>query len=99
MPGQAGINYTQDEFNERIGGVARDLNVVMDKIGEIQVYLAQFTAGDIDTMFTYTAGEGNDAKTAYTELDQLRTIYEGTANLAVAKDFRTFAKRLYGLGF
>ncbi len=30
---------------------------------------------------------------------QLLAIYRGTANLPVAKDFRTFSARIYGLGF
>jgi hypothetical protein len=40
----------------------------------------------------------NTLKSAMSDLDQLRTIFVGSATLGVAKDFRTFAKRLCGLG-
>lgn len=99
MAGDAGLVYTQAEFNELIGGIARDVNVVMNRIKDVKIYLDQHTAGALDTLYSYTAGEGAEIKSAYADLDELRTVYEGLATLAVAKDFRTFAKRLYGLGF
>jgi len=95
----AGIEYTQDEFNERIGGLARDLNVVLNRIGEVRAYLDTMTAGEVEALYGYESGEGSVIKSAYADLDELRTVYEGSAAVANAKDFRTFAKRLYGTGF
>jgi hypothetical protein len=45
----------------------------------------------------YAQGEVNTLRSAYTDLDQLRTVYEGTATRTPAYDYRTFAKLLVGV--
>jgi hypothetical protein len=39
-----------------------------------------------------------DLKTAFADLTQLGTIWTGQAALPTAKDFRTFVRRLWGVG-
>lgn len=94
----AGIQYTKDEFDERVGGLARDLNVVLSRIGEIRAYLDTMTGGEIEALYGYESGDGAVIKSAYGDLDELRSVYEGGA-LSSQRDFRQFAKRIYGLGF
>lgn len=97
MAGQAGITYTQAQFNELIGGVAGDLSRVMAAIETVFAYIDPLTGAALDALYSYDVGEGDAIRGAYIDLNQLRTIYEGTANLAVAKDFRAWAKQLGGI--
>lgn len=99
MAGTVGLSLTQSDFNERVGGIARDLNEIMGRIEDLKTYLDQYTDAELDTMYGFDSGQGTVLKSAYGDLDQLRSIYKGGAGLANAKDFRAFAKRLYGVGF
>jgi hypothetical protein len=46
----------------------------------------------------FTADEVATLKTAFTDLSQLGRIWAGAEALAAPKDFRTFVRRLWGVG-
>lgn len=88
---------TKAVLDSQMNSIIQNLDGVM---GEIQAMEAFFTAHP-DTDFTavtgpgpvgYAAGDVTNFKSAFSDLDQLRTIYQGSATLGTAKDFRTFAK-------
>jgi hypothetical protein len=45
----------------------------------------------------YSAGDVAVLRSAYTDLDKLRQVYEGVATQGTTYDFRTFAKQLVGV--
>lgn len=95
----AGLNALLDKqsVDLTVGSVAQKLNVVMRDIASTKRFIDAYQDTDF-TALGYTPGDIANIRSAYGDLDQLRTIYEGAANLAAAKDFRTFAQRLYGTG-
>lgn len=92
-----GINITKSDVDRVFGAAALELNVIMDKLGELEAWLDTKTVSDLEAL-GYTTSEANTLKSASADADQLRTLYEGTATLGAAKDFRTFLKLLYGFG-
>ena len=90
-----GFPTSKTDIDARAGQLALQLR---DTLRQIQLFEAYLVATPDATLITagYIQAEVNTLKSAYSDLDQLRTIYEGGANLSVAKDFRTFAKLLVG---
>lgn len=90
-----GFPALKADIDARAGQLALQLR---DTLRQIQLFEAWLlTQADANLVsLGYVQAEVNTMKSAYADLDQLRTIYEGTANLTTAKDFRTFAKLLTG---
>jgi len=92
-----GLNNEKTQVDETAGRIARDLNVVMERIADFAYWLdgigqAELVAGG------YTEQEAATLLSAYADLDELRSIYQGALDLPTAKDFRTFARRIWGFG-
>lgn len=91
------------QFDSLMNAVITQLDGVMLQIQEIEVFLAAHPDADFTAAAGgpgptgYASGDVTNFKSAFSDLDQLRTIYQGSANLSVAKDFRTFAKLLSSL--
>lgn len=91
------------QFDQLMNSVITQLDGVMLQIQEIEVFLAAHPDADFTAAAGgpgptgYASGDVTNFKSAFSDLDQLRTIYQGSANLSVAKDFRTFAKLLSSL--
>lgn len=90
-----GIVQTKADVDYRVGIVAMRVAGWFALVKDTKAWLDQFTAQNLVDNFGYTLAEANLIKSAFSDLDQLRTIYEGSANLASVKDFRAFAKQLY----
>lgn len=93
-----GASVTAADINSTSAQLVR---MVFSALTSVQ----QFKEGCLDTltdadliMLGYTAGEVALLRSAVGDLDQLRDLWDGGATLAVAKDFRVFAKRLLGTG-
>lgn len=93
----AGLTVTKEQVNELAGVIARTLKLSFERIAVFKKWLDSKTAGDL-TGLGLTAAEIADLRSAFTDLEQLRTVWEGTATVTSAKDFTTFAKRLWGIG-
>jgi hypothetical protein len=93
---------TKATFDNVMGNIINALDGAFSQVQEIQTFFAAHPDADFTAAAGgpgptgYAAGDVTTMKSAYTDLDQLRTIYQGTANLVVAKDFRTFAKLISG---
>jgi hypothetical protein len=92
-----GLPTNKLDIDSKAGSIAVRLRDVFQEIQYTQAWLAGQVDSDLIAL-GYTQAEVNTLKSAMADLDQLRTIFIGSANLATAKDFRTFAKRLTGLG-
>lgn len=93
-----GLQPPKAQVDETVGAQTRALNVLFTEIGAFKAWLDGETDTDLADL-GYTPGEVAELRSAYVDLDQLRTIYIGAASLASAKDFRTFAKRMWHFGF
>jgi hypothetical protein len=89
---------TKGQFDAQMNGIIQALDGAFSQVQALEAFLtahpdADFTAAAGGPGPTgYAAGDVTNFKSAFSDLDQLRTIYQGSANLLVAKDFRTFAK-------
>jgi hypothetical protein len=91
-----GLTTTKGDADQRAGGIALDVRSVMDRVRIFKTWLDTVTVTQLEGL-GYTTGEANTLKSAFTDLDKLRTIYEGTATQGTTYDFRTFSKLLTGV--
>ena len=90
-----GYPVAKTDVDSNAGQMALTLRNNFGAIRNFKLWLDTRTDQDLINL-GYTAGEVSTLKSAFSDMDQLRTIWEGAAALAGAKDFRTFAKLLTG---
>ena len=93
-----GVQITKATNDATMTNLTTDLNVAFDEIRQVQAWMVTQGSAGLQAL-GYTEGEAAIILSAFSDLDTLRTIYEGSAALAQARDFRTFAKQLYGTGY
>lgn len=95
-----GINPLKADIDSVAGDLAREAQRLFDRVKNLKYYLDGQTTSELvaKNYDENTLNEVSRLKSAINDLDQLRRIYEGTEALAAAKDFRTFARQLQGLG-
>lgn len=89
---------TRDSINQLTGTVAQRLNGAFLDIATTKSFLDTQSDADLEGL-GFAPDDVALLRSAYVDLDQLRTIYTGAAPLADAKDFRAFAQRIWGTGF
>lgn len=93
----AGREVTKGQLDDALGTALVELNLSIRRLREIK----EFVDGKTDQELVdlgYSAPEVAAVKSALADMGQLAQIYAGNANLTNAKDFRNFARRLWGLG-
>jgi len=98
MPVGLNASLTRADVDSRAGTIAQRLNTVMEDVADFKYFLDGADAAQMAAL-GYTPEEASILVSAYGDLDQLRTVYQGAAEVTPAKDFRTFARRLWGTGF
>ncbi|SRR6266498_4167198 len=95
-----GLNrsLTAAEINQRVGSIAKNLNQVMGDVGNLKVFLDTWDDAAL-AGYGLSTDDITLIRTVVADLVQLRNLYLGTATLTVAYDHRTFARRIWGLGF
>jgi len=97
-----GFPTAKGDVDSRAGQLSLQLRDTFTQIQTFAAWLATQTDANLLALtppaggVVYTQSEVNTLRSAVTDLDQLRTIFQGGAALASAKDFRTFAKLLTG---
>lgn len=91
-------NIDANMINGKVGGLARELDSTFLRIQQAKTFLDTIADGTLIGTYGYVQGDIDVLRSALTDLEQLRTIYQGAVNLSVAKDFRAFAKSTYALG-
>jgi hypothetical protein len=92
-----GIVVTKLELDARAGGIARGFQRGFDDVAVLKGFLDATVDADLVTL-GYEPNEIATLKTAWADLAQLGTIWAGFAALPIEKDFRTFVRRLWGVG-
>lgn len=85
------------DLDQAAGAIAMSLFATMDNIAKFKTVLDTLTTTDLQNL-TYSSTEANQLKSAFTDMDKLRTVFIGTSTQATTYDFRTFAKLLLGTG-
>jgi len=92
-----GLPVTKSEIDARAGDLARAFQNAFGDVLTMQSFLTRTVDADLVAL-GYTEGDVATLKTAFTDLEQLATIWAGGAPLPAAKDFRVFVSRLWGVG-
>ena len=91
-----GLTASKADIDAQAGNTALTVREAFRTVQVFQAWLLTQPDANL-TALGYTSGEVANLKSAFTDLDKLRTIYEGTATQTPAYDFRTFAKLLVGV--
>lgn len=92
-----GLAVTKVDIDVVAGNLLLDIKAKLALATQVKEFLDTKTTEELEAL-GYTAQEVAVLKSAINDAAQLAQIYSGAATLAVAKDFRTFQKQLYGLG-
>lgn len=92
-----GIQVQKTDIDLVMGSITRLLQVQFNEIQNFKYWLDAKTDTDLEA-YGYTAQEVAVIRSAFSDLDQLRLIYQGATPLSASKDFRAFVKQLWGLG-
>lgn len=92
-----GATSTQAEINATAAQIARSLFNTMRSIEQFDSWLDTQSEADLVAR-GFTSGEVAILKSAFVDLDKIRTVFEGTATQGSAYDARVFSKQLLGCG-
>lgn len=98
MPIGLTATLTRGQVDLQGGTLAQRLNAIFTAIEDWHRFVLSAQDADFAAL-GYTTDEITLLRTCAAEMEELRTIYEGSATLATAKDFRTFLQRTWGTGF
>src|SRR5262245_38800449 len=91
-------NLSKTVVDQQSGLVAQHVNVVFEEVQALAVFLEGLTDDDLVAL-GYEAGDVATLRSAVGDMTELMNIYLGNAALPSAKDFRTFMRRIWGLGY
>lgn len=92
-----GLPVTKSEIDTRAGDIARRFQQSFEDVLTMQQYLTATLDVDLVNL-GYTQEDVGLLKAAFSDLEHLGRIWMGTEALAAPKDFRTFVKKLWGVG-
>lgn len=94
-----GIFPTKEQIDNNGGGLLKNVNDAIARAEAMNAWLAATPdATLLAAPYGYSQGEINILKSAFSDMAILATVYRGTATQGSLKDFRTFAKLLWGFG-
>lgn len=92
-----GLTTTKADLDNRAASIALSLRTTMEQIKVFKTKLDTLTTTDLQGLgYSVSPDEAAILKSSFVDLDQLRTVYEGTGTRTPAYDYRTFAKLLTG---
>jgi len=91
-----GVVPTKDQIDNNIGSLLSNLDGTLARLEKAKAWLDTNTDVDLIAKYGYVQAELDRLRSGLGDVAQLIGIYRGTTNLAVAKDFRTFIKLLWG---
>lgn len=92
-----GLTTNKTDLDNRAASIALTLRNTFVQIKDFKTKLDTMTNADLQALgYAISPDEAAILKSSFTDLDQLRTVYEGTGTRTPAYDYRTFAKQLTG---
>lgn len=92
----AGAQLTKDKINNDAYSVVRALFSAMSSIAQFKAFLDATPDVDLTGIYGFSSGDVATLKSAFTDLNKLKGIFEGTQTQTPVYDFRQFAKLLLG---
>jgi hypothetical protein len=92
-----GYAVTKPELDQRAGALAQTFQKAFEDVVTLHGYLSAAVNADLLAM-GFTDAEVATLKTAIADLAHLGRLWVGAEALPEAKDFRTFVRRLWGIG-
>jgi hypothetical protein len=89
---------TKQQIYDNAGSVARELDRMFVRVQQYKAWLDTQTDSSLISSYGAVQPDLDILRSALADLEQLRTIYQGSVNLAVAKDFRAFSKQTFAFG-
>jgi hypothetical protein len=94
-----GGTISKAEIDNTAHAVAASIFASLSNVAKFKAVLDGYSSAQLVSVFGYAStAEADILKSAITDLDKLRQIFEGTATQSSASDFRFFAKQLLGTG-
>lgn len=94
----AGVRLTKDRIDDILGQALADVNASLNEANRLRDDFLQPRTDQELIDLGYSVAEISTLRGAFGDMDQLVKIYRGNQALVDAKDFRSFAKKLWGLG-
>lgn len=92
-----GLTLSKADLDNRAASIALDLRNVLYRVQVFKAALDTLSVAQLQALgYATSPDEASILKSSFTDLDKLRTIYEGTGTQGTTYDFRTFAKQLTG---
>lgn len=91
-------NVDKNTIAGRAGSLFQALDSSFLRIQQYKIFLDTIPDATLIGSYGFVQGDIDVLRSALNDMEQLRTIYQGTVNLSVAKDFRSFAKQGYAFG-
>lgn len=89
-------NLSKQQIYDTAAALAKRLDAVLQETADYKAWLDSVTdATLLAAPFNCVQGDLDILRSGCSDLNQLRTIYQGSVNLLLAKDFRTFSKQFY----
>ncbi len=92
-----GLSATQSDINNVGGSLVRGLFNSLKSVQQFKAFLDTKTDADL-LLLNFTQPEINILRSAFTDLNALVNVFEGTATRTPAYDHRTFSKLMLGTG-
>ena len=92
--------YTIDRpsLNAQVGAACRQLDATFQHLAALKSFTDTVPDASLISLYGYVQADIDIIRSALSDAAQLQSLYQGGATLAVAKDFRTFAKQTYPYG-
>jgi hypothetical protein len=90
-----GFAALKTDVDARSGQLALTLRDTLRQVQLFKAWLDTQTDAQLIAL-GYAQGDVDKLRSAYVDLDQLRTVYEGAGTRTPAYDYRTFSKLLVG---
>lgn len=87
-----------NSISSRISALMQQIDASFLKVQQFKTFLDTITDANLTSLYAFPQGDIDIIRSSLNDIEQLRTIYQGAANLAVAKDFRAFSKQTYPFG-
>lgn len=92
-----GINLNASDINTRAGVIAQSVQKAMNDVVQFKFFLDGATDETLVAL-GMSQDDVSTIKSAFADLAEFAELYCGDATLAVAKDYRAFARRVWGMG-
>jgi hypothetical protein len=91
-------NVDRGQINAQATSLVKTIDRTFLQLDELKTFLDGITDGDLIAIHGYVQADINDLRSALNDMQILALVYRGTQPQASVKDFRLFAKRIWGLG-